>query len=322
MEHLVTTAPVAALIGAGAIAPFHIAALRAAGFDVGHLAASKGSRRAAQLAQESGIPNTWSDPYELIDSNSWDAIVIAASTEAVPDLLSSVIVTGKPCLVEKPVAFDPEVIRRFAGHDPDIRVAYNRRLYDASSEAKGFAGRGPCLFRMELPDGIGPEDSELAGLRPVRENSVHGLDLLAYVVGRYRIDGVLATHDPRGRVAVVTSEHGHVGTIVLNWNCPANFSLVLDHAPQRFELRPFELGTLYDGMDVVEPSSEVPVRRYVPKAVSQTSSFPGPDGVKPGFLAQATSLMRRVREGAWDERSATIDDAVFAADVARVLTDS
>lgn len=321
MEHLMSSSPVAAIIGAGAIAPFHIAALRAAGFNVGHLAASRGSRRAVQLARESDIPNVWSDPYELIESNSWDAIVIAASTEFIPELLGAVIRMGKPCLVEKPVAFDPELIRRFAGNDSKVRVAYNRRLYETATEAKQFATAGTCMFRMELPDGIGPETFEFAGLRSVRENSVHGLDLLAFVVGRYRIDGVLATHAPRGRVAVVTSEHGHVGTIVLNWNCPANFSLVLDRAPRRLELRPFELGTLYEGMDVIEPSPEVPVRRYVPKVVSQTSSFPGPDGVKPGFLAQATSLMRRVKEGTWDERSATIDDAAFAAGIASILID-
>ena len=312
--------PVAALIGAGSIAPFHIAALRAAGFNVGHLAASRGSQRAVQLARESDIPNVWSDPYELIESNSWDAIVIAASTEVIPELLGAVIRTGKPCLVEKPVAFDPELIRRFAGNDSKVRVAYNRRLYETASEAKQFATAGTCMFRMELPDGIRPETFEFAGLRSVRENSVHGLDLLAFVVGRYRVERVLALKEPRGRVAVVTSEHGHVGTIVLNWNCPANFSLVLDRSPRRFELKPFELGSTYEGMEVIEPSDDLPVRRYVPKLVHQVSSFPGPDGVKPGFLEQAQSLMSAVQRGEWDSRSATLDDAAFAADMARVLT--
>ncbi|MFM8644056.1 MAG: hypothetical protein ACKODN_02195, partial [Actinomycetota bacterium] len=61
-------------------------------------------------------------------------------------------------------------------------------------------------------------------------------------------------------------------------------------------------------------------RRYVPKLVHQVSSFPGPDGVKPGFLQQAQSLMSAVQRGEWDSRSATLDDAAFAADVARVLT--
>jgi len=320
MEHLVTSSPVAAVIGAGAIAPFHIAALRAAGFEVSHIAARAGSKRATDLASKHGVQQVWPSAAELIASDAWDAIVLASSTESIPELLRLVLRQQRPCLVEKPVGFTAAAIAEFVGNDDQVRVAYNRRFYSATTAASEFAATGRCIFRLELPDSIEPAASEMTGLRAVRENSVHGLDLLRHILGRYKVEARFDISEPRGRLAVVTTEAGHVGTIVLNWNCPANFSLVLDRSPRRFELKPFELGSTFEGMEVIEPSDDMPVRRYVPKLVHQVSSFPGPDGVKPGFLQQAQSLMSAVQRGEWDSRSATLDDAAFAADVARVLT--
>jgi hypothetical protein len=320
MEHLMNKNPSVALIGAGAIAPFHVGALRAAGFNLTDIAASPNSTRVVELAKRLHIENVWTDPVELISSGEWDAIVVASSTESIPGLLEVVLRCGKPCLVEKPVAFEGASILRFHDRYDNIRVAYNRRFYAATTAAKSFADQGKCLFRLELPDTANSPDGEFNGLRAIRENSVHGLDLLRHIIGPYGIEHQLAVEDPRGRVAIARTAAGHVGTIHLNWNCPANFSLVLDRAPHRFELRPFEMGSLYEGMDVLEPSPEVPVRRYVPKLISQVNSFPGPDGVKPGFLDQALSLMQRVRTGQWDVRTATLTEAAFAADLAQILT--
>jgi predicted dehydrogenase len=314
------SAPVAALVGAGAIAPFHVKALREAGFVIDHVAAMVGSTRGQEFAKEYEIPRYWSDPLELIASDDWDVIVLASSTEGIPELLSHVVKRGKPCLVEKPVAFDGDTIRTFLPHESRIRVAYNRRFYSSAIAAKEFANNGPCLFRMELPDSIQSEDAPLYGLRAVRENSVHGFDLLRYIVGPVKIENRFDVSSPRGRIAIVTTNQGHVGTISLNWNCPVNFSLVLDRAPRRFEMRPFEVGALYEGMEVLEPTTDVPVRRYVPKLIHQSSAFPGPDGVKPGFLEQATALMQRLRQGTWDDRCATLQDAAAAADLAKHLT--
>ena len=72
-------------------------------------------------------------------------------------------------------------------------------------------------------------------------------------------------------------------------------------------------------MDVLEPTPELPVRRYTPKVASEVNSFPGSDGIKPGFLSQAIALKRRVTTGSWDDGMATIDDAAFAAEVGAAL---
>jgi len=262
----------------------------------------------------------WSDARLLIESPEWDALVLASETDSIPSLLDFAVHAGRPCLVEKPVSLDPKRILSFVGRDRDIRVAYNRRFYATTQAAVEFASGGPCVFRLELPERIVDSNVAVAGLRAVRENSVHGFDLLNHVVGRYQIVSRLNTYEPRGSVMAVTTPNGHVGTVVLNWNCPVNFSLVLDRAPARFEMRPFELGSLYEGMEMLEPTNEVPVRRYIPKLVRQVHSFLDEDGIKPGFLEQAKSLLKRVTSGEWDLRSATIADAAFAAEIARAVT--
>jgi hypothetical protein len=313
--------PGAALVGAGAIAPFHADALKSAGFELRHIAASPGSSRAKTLAKIKGFDQVWESSEDLISSGDWDCLVLATNTESTIELLSLASRRDQPCLVEKPVAFDVRSLEVFPEPNSNIRVAYNRRFYSSAQRAREFAREGACTFRMELPDTIGNETEIFAGLRAVRENSVHGLDLLAFVIGRYQLEAIERVKDGsrRSRIALVKSDEGHRGTIVLNWNCPANFSLVLDQAPRRLELRPFELASVYEGMEILEPTAEIPVRRYMPRKITETSSFPGPDGIKPGFLGQAQSLWRKVTEGEWEDGTATLSDARFAIETAVTL---
>lgn len=315
------TAPRAAVVGAGAIAPFHIDALRAVGFEVQHLAASRGSQRAQNLADSKGIPQVWYNAEELIVNGDWDCLVLASTTETLFDLLLLASRVGRPCLVEKPVTFRASDLAPLLTRDANIRVAYNRRFYASTSEARRFAQQGICSLRLELPDSVGNASDELLGLRGVRENSVHGLDLLAYVVGRYEVEAVQRIEDGsrRSRQALIRAENGHQGVVMLNWNCPANFSLVLDQSPKRLELRPFEMATTFEGMEILEPTAEIPVRRYVPRKIGEVSAFPQADGLKPGFLGQAQSLWNRVTRGSWDKATATLDDARFALEVVDAL---
>ena len=306
--------PVAAIIGAGSIAPFHVDALRRAGFDVAHVAASLGSKRAARFGAEHRIARIWDDPLELIRASDWDLIVLAASTEANGQLLKTVIETRKLCLVEKPISVAAKDVAGYKDHSL-IRVSYNRRFYASVQKARAFVREGPCLVRLELPEML-PEGT---GLRAVSEHSVHGFDLLNYLFPGLR----LASTDkfesiPGGRTAILRSARGDVCVVILNWNCPANFALVMDRAPRRLELRPFEQATLYEGMDVIQPTVEASVRQYVPRIFETVSSFPGPGMCKPGFLEQAQEL-RSILRGKPPLISAGLQDAYRASALAEAL---
>ena len=90
--------------------------------------------------------------------------------------------------------------------------------------------------------------------------------------------------DTFGRVGSLKSQDGHQISVSMNWNSPANFSLEMDDGLQRVKLKPFEVYYLYEGMHVVEPTTENPLRTYKPNLIQQVNVFENqPKHLKPGF---------------------------------------
>ena len=70
----------------------------------------------------------------------------------------------------------------------------------------------------------------------------------------------------------------------MNWNSPSNFSFNIESHPFRLELKPFETFSLFEGMSVIQPSKEFPLRRYVPNLIEEGYVFSNNKEFKPGFL--------------------------------------
>lgn len=122
-----------------------------------------------------------------------------------------------------------------------------------------------------------------------------------------------------GLTALLRSDRGDVVTLTCNWSTPANFALTVDCPGRRLELRPFERATVYEGMEVFEPSDEIPIRRYVPRAVAHVDLEAEDLVQKPGFLRQA-SVFRAMIEGASPPpETATLADAEAALKLAEQL---
>jgi hypothetical protein len=105
-----------------------------------------------------------------------------------------------------------------------------------------------------------------------------------------------------------------------NWGTAANFALCLDRPGRRIELRPFELASIYEGMEVLEPSDDTPIRRYVPKVRDQIA-LDGADRVeKPGFVQQALAFRALFQNGAPSlTDAARLEDAEAAMALAEAL---
>ena len=315
-----------AIVGSGEIANFHVAAAKSAGFDVVGVAARKNSRTVHAFAQTHVISNTWDDPAELIaEEGKWDALILAATTEAIIPLLTQALEIGKPVLVEKPVATSSHALLPLIKYEKNVMVGFNRRFYAPVQAAKRFVeSGGPCSIHLQLPESVSYDaDNKSWDTRFVRLNSVHGFDLANYLTGGLTIASTMRvgqTSDRRGGVVVMSSVRGDICTISANWNAPANFAMTIDREGERFELRPLEFGTRYQGMQVVEPTNEIPIRRYLPKEVEQ---FP-PDqkslDFKPGFVAQCEALAALVH-GQRSEIAASINDAHRALLVSEALLD-
>lgn len=321
----VTTAPRLAIIGTSDIAMFHVDAAREAGFSVDHVAARPNSTTVVDFARRHEIANTWNDPLDLIaSSDRWDALIIASTTESVLGLLRSAIETGKPILVEKPVAVHSSELNVLDLSNPRVLVAYNRRFYASVAAAREFLGAaGPAIIHCEIPESVRRDDEGRLVTAPVRLNSVHVFDLLNHLLG-----GLTITHaqllDSRrpdnGGYMTAVSARGDLCSISTNWNAPANFSLTIDRDGERFELRPLEIATVYRGMEVIEPSQEIPIRRYVPQPVRKHIPPEHEVRFKPGFVEQARTL-RGMVDGASTGIGARLQDAHRALQIAERLLD-
>jgi len=324
--------PRLAFIGCGDVAVFHAAACREAGFALAAVAGRPGSARAPEFARRFGVPRVFSDPLELASSGDWDALVLAVEPVAALDLLAVAAASGRPVLVEKPVALSSEMLRPHATRWPNVMVGYNRRFYATVREARAFAASGPpCLAQLEIPEDAPFEAPSGADPTRVFTHSVHGFDLARYVLGPLAMDMVLprlrdaggaaggAARD--GVAALMRSRRGDVVQYVGNWNAPANVSLTLDQGMRRYQLRPFESGAVYEGLTVVEPDAAMPIRRYVPTLTRRVALDPCDHTFKPGFLQQAAALLRRCG-GEQDDTAATLEDAVAALELAEAVTAS
>ena len=312
-----------AIIGCGNIAEFHIPALREAGLECVHCASSLNSKTIDQFAARHKIDKAWTDPKKLARAkDQWDGMVIAASVEPTLDLLKIVARSGKPVLVEKPVATSSERLAEFSTQSPsNIIVAYNRRYYNTVQKAREFAANKMNLRAiMTLPENVSSEFRDPYFL--VHENSVHGFDMLSFIFGRISVEHVetASTDNPYfGRHAILKSSAGHLINLIMNWKAPANFTLSLDDANHRLDLFPFEKFQLYDGMKVIEPSDKYPVRQYVPNQVDSGTVFDNmPPQIKPGFLGQALEFKDLI-DGKLPTIGANLTDAYNAQVIAEQI---
>lgn len=310
------------LIGVGPISDWHVRALRAAGLEVTAVATRAASMRPSEFAARHAIPSVFARWEDLLAApHHWDGLLIATHTDGTPAVLEAALTLAVPTLVEKPVGWASARIAGLSARaHPRVMVGFNRRFYRPVQFAREEVLTGPPLLaHLCLPEAI-DLPREPAGERPYWEpflaNSCHGLDLLRFVFGPLRVEHVQRAHAKSGSVyglsAILSSVRGDIIQLTGNWGAPANFALSLDRAGRRVELRPFEMATVYEGMDVAEPSNEVPVRRYLPRLKERVMLDEIDGRQKPGFVRQAEAFRALIEGQEPSPIAATLDDATAA----------
>ena len=307
------------VVGAGTIVPFHLDALIAAGFKIDSIASRPGSARADSLNERYQTASRVASAIEVIDREP-DALLIASDVSSLPELLRRALRGKSKILIEKPVAYSPDVLRSLIGvRDEDVLVGYNRRFYSSVEAATRFvSSNSPVAFQATIAESsTNPYLTADQKINLLLSNSVHVLDLIQAVFGRITlIANVLAqdaapSDDARARATQedaealkfgvtdgilsrlvnVVTERGHVGNINLYFGAPANFAIDM-YAQGRFaQMRPLENFIEYDSISVHEPTAEVPIRTYRPSAANPEFVIAERDlQYKPGFLQQARAL--------------------------------
>lgn len=322
------TKPRLALVGCGNIAEFHAPAFRKAGFELAAVTSKPGSIRLHPFAEKHQIPLVFNDPISLFEARTkWDAVLIMASTEATIENLSLATQTDAPIMVEKPVSLYATDLEPLINQGRPILVGYNRRFYRTVQEARiDVTERGPVLAHMSIPDSVttpNHPDEDPGYLKRFFSNSIHGLDMLRYVFGNLKLEHVQRNRNYNGAItglaAIFTADGGSTVQLSANWKTPANFTLTLDHPGRRLELKPFEEAAVYEGMEIIEPNPESPIRSFRPKRTEQVKLDEWDYILKPGFLGQAKAFLTLINGGN-PSPAATLEDAHEALKLAEQLT--
>jgi myo-inositol 2-dehydrogenase/D-chiro-inositol 1-dehydrogenase len=202
------------LIGLGRIGAFHAETL--AGLDdVDSLVVTDAVPEVTRRVAEKYGAEAVDSPAELLKSGV-DGVLIAAATDAHPELILAAVEAGLPVFCEKPVARDPgdaaEVLRRTAG--ARVQIGYNRRFDPGFVAARAAVQSGELgrlhTVRSTTMDPAPPPAAYIAGSGGIfRDCSVHDFDIVRFVTGREVVE-VYATGSTRGDA--IFAESGDAAT--------------------------------------------------------------------------------------------------------------
>ena len=122
------------------------------------------------------------------------------------------------------------------------------------------------------------------------QNSSHVIDLLYHVLGEISI---LQLDKSKFNDTEFNTFNAYLKTqndipVQLNaiWNSPSNFGIRFYVGNRIYEMKPLEFLNIYEGFDIIEPTQEIPVRRYHPKLLKSQYANSTNNSFKPGFLNQ------------------------------------
>lgn len=306
------------LVGTSSIVEFHVNALRKSGLNPTTVASSnKNSSSQEKFSAENNIKKSYSDWKNMIDEEEYDGILIAARVESTIEILEYAIKQNIPILVEKPVSVNSKDIKKLIKNSHEmIMVGYNRRFYKTVNVLKNFVleENTPVIASM-----IAPESSNIMDFF---NNSSHSVDMLRYIFGEIKLEYVkkLIVNDmQKGLVATFSNDRKDVIQFIGNWNASDNFGLSVFRDKKRFELKPYEKLNIYNEMDVIEPTSSSPIRKYVPKLIDRVNLEPLDEQFKPGFYQQSNAFSELIRNKKKMPSAASLNDALKNIEICEEL---
>jgi myo-inositol 2-dehydrogenase/D-chiro-inositol 1-dehydrogenase len=190
------------LIGLGRIGAFHAETLTALDNVDGLVVTDALPEVTERIAGKFGAEPA-KDPADLL-SRGVDGVIIAAATDAHPQLIMTAVQAGLPVFCEKPVARDAaeaaDVLRSTAG--ARVQIGYNRRFDPGFVAARAAVQSGELgwlhTIRSTTMDPAPPPAAYVAGSGGIfRDCSVHDFDIIRFVTGREVVE-VYATGSTRG----------------------------------------------------------------------------------------------------------------------------
>ena len=297
------------LIGSSPICKFHISALQKNGFIIDAVGSRHNSSNCLDLCNQFSLQEKYcKNGWEEVLNKNVDAFIISIDIGVTPQILEKALLTGKYILVEKPISWDPKIIKSISNmkNSDKIFVGYNRRFYKTVNELKNYCKKlaGGTIV-LNIPDST-------PGIKQFISNGCHVIDTLRYLIGDFTIIKSLVVNDDADDILSITAIcENEKWKIIMNAHSkiPSNFSITINSNERVFELKPIERLSLYDGIDIIEPTIDDPIRKYVPslkKTVIESSEL------KPGFDEMYKSF-KKFLNGNFNENLCTINDALLTS---------
>ncbi|MFD3451375.1 Gfo/Idh/MocA family oxidoreductase [Streptomyces sp. NPDC058691] len=319
------------LMGLGRIGALHaetLAALPA----VESLVVTDPVAAAAEAAATRHGAEVAASPEDVLASGV-DGIVVAAATDAHPQLILAAVKAGVPVFCEKPVARtigeSVEVLRAVQDSGVPVQIGYNRRFDPGFAAAREAVAAGELgLLHTVRSTTLDPEPPPAAYVAVsggiFRDCSVHDFDIVRWVTGR-EVAEVYAAGGNRGAEYIAAAGDADTAAAVLTLD---DGTLVLisnsRHNPRGYDVRMELHGTkdsiavgLEDGLPLrsVEPGARFPagpphhffMDRFRAAYRAELAAFtevvagrrPSPcsvaDAVEAGWIAEACTLSLRDR---------------------------
>ncbi len=309
-----------AVIGYGNIAAKHLEAFRDLGVTVEAVCDAFSAAR--ERARKDGIAKTCETIAETMEKTRPDAILCTVSFGQNTKVARELLPYGIPVLLEKPPALSMaelhELIELADKHQTPAMVAFNRRHYSVFRKALEMAGglenvtgafaewgEEPKFLRDKL--GFSPEEVKLA----VYDNSIHGIDFMAYAAGALVDPQVLTIGDPQDPTTWRMTLQGKTEKNALavfhsTWDSPARWRFSFTSPGKRFVFAPLETGAVqHEGSRQLIPIEPDPID----------------DQFKPGFHQQAAFFLS-VMEQKLMRHEHDLRAAIPSMQLAAMLTDS
>ncbi|MEU6344139.1 Gfo/Idh/MocA family oxidoreductase [Streptomyces sp. NPDC046977] len=262
-----------------------------------------------------------------------DGIVVAAATDAHPQLILAAVKAGVPVFCEKPVARtigeSTEVLRAVQDSGVPVQIGYNRRFDAGFAAARQAVAAGELgLLHTVRSTTLDPEPPPAAYVAVsggiFRDCSVHDFDIVRWVTGR-EVTEVYATGGNRGAAYIAAAGDVDTAATVLTLD-DGTLALISNsrHNPRGYDVRMELHGTkdsiavgLEDGLPLrsVEPGARFPagpphrffLDRFRAAYQAELAAFtevvagrrPSPcsvaDAVEAGWIAEACTLSLRDR---------------------------
>lgn len=290
-------------LGAGAMAHCHAQAAVWLGHDVVAAGGRQpSSERWVRFSQ--AFPQvSYRPPADILRADDVDAVVVTAAWDAMEDWLPPLCESGKPGLMEKPIALGASSLAakmaRCGAGLANVAVGFNRRFYEPVARLRDrLKAGGLVAVDIVLSEDIsGLLDAHGPAIVPhvMAFSSCHILDLALHLFGELDLIRVKRRRILFGEVAV-PALHGLAETadgvpvfVSINVGAPVAVGIRCQFDDRTvWHLQPIETLTVYDG---VTPRRDGPGGMITGVTLDIAETVQVDRTFKPGFVAQMQAFL-------------------------------